>query len=73
VACFPAAKRLPNGQNAHCTVRPAGWWRTLVEKVALKHPGVLYEFRLSMPEGDRRVEKVLTNAQSWAASNTART
>ena len=22
----PAAKVLPDGQNAHCTVRPEGWW-----------------------------------------------
>ena len=26
VACYPAAKTLPNGENAHCTVQPASWW-----------------------------------------------
>ncbi len=26
VACHPAKKRLPNGENAHCTVRPPEFW-----------------------------------------------
>jgi hypothetical protein len=31
VACFPARKTLPNGENAHITVRPPDWWRELVQ------------------------------------------
>jgi hypothetical protein len=27
VSTIPATKLLPNGENAHCTVRPADWWR----------------------------------------------
>jgi hypothetical protein len=30
VACFPARKHLPSGENAHVTVRPPQWWRELV-------------------------------------------
>ena len=30
VACYPARKSLPNGLNAHVTVRPPQWWRALV-------------------------------------------
>ncbi len=30
VACFPAQKTLPNGENAHATVRPPEWWRELI-------------------------------------------
>lgn len=30
VACFPARKTLPNGENAHVTVRPPEWWRALI-------------------------------------------
>lgn len=26
VACYPASKTLPNGENAHCTVEPPQWW-----------------------------------------------
>ena len=29
VACHPAVKRLPNGENAHCTVRPPAFWEAL--------------------------------------------
>lgn len=31
VACYPARKTLPNGENAHVTVRPPQWWRKLIE------------------------------------------
>lgn len=43
VACYPANKRLPNGENAHCTIRPLQWWRELVEGVARRRPGVAWE------------------------------
>lgn len=70
VACYPAQKRLPNGQNAHCTVRPLKWWRPLIERAVRDRPEVLYEFRLQVdehtPEGSR-VEKVLTNLEAWQA------
>lgn len=32
IAGYPAAKDLPNGENAHCTVRPAAWWTELFEQ-----------------------------------------
>jgi len=71
VACFPARKHLPNGQNAHCTIRPLKWWRGLIERVAGDRPEVLYEFRLQvderMPQGQTRVEKILTNMAAWQA------
>jgi FkbM family methyltransferase len=34
VACFPARKTLPNGENAHITVRTPEWWRQLVQSRA---------------------------------------
>jgi hypothetical protein len=34
VACYPARKTLPNGENAHVTVRPAEWWRDYVAAAA---------------------------------------
>lgn len=34
VACHPAVKRLPNGENAHCTVRPPEFWETLFSRSA---------------------------------------
>ena len=37
VACFPARKHLPSGENAHVTVRPPQWWRELVGARATVH------------------------------------
>lgn len=73
VACFPARKRLPNGQNAHCTVRPLKWWRKLIDTVAARHPAVLYEFRFQVLERERGgedalVEKQLTNLDRWRSA-----
>jgi hypothetical protein len=73
IACFPARKRLPNGQNAHCTVRPVKWWREVIDKTAARYPDVLYEFRLQhlqrTPNGaDEKIEKVLTNVERWQSA-----
>jgi hypothetical protein len=40
VACYPAAKTLPDGANAHCTLRPPAWWELLIGAVAGEHPEV---------------------------------
>lgn len=40
VACFPAFKRLPNGENAHCTVNNRVWWNRVIETVAAKYPAL---------------------------------
>ncbi|MCA9100776.1 MAG: class I SAM-dependent methyltransferase, partial [Planctomycetales bacterium] len=61
VACYPAQKRLPNGENAHCTVKSRTWWRELVSQIAADHPAVFYEITLStpttLPDGRAGVEK----------------
>ena len=38
VACYPAAAKLPNGENAHITVRSPQWWKGMVDSVALDYP-----------------------------------
>ncbi len=49
VACYPAIKRLANGENAHCTVQSSAWWEALVGQVARQHPQVRYQFLLEHP------------------------
>ena len=44
VACYPAKKRLPSGENAHCTIKPVEWWEGLVRDIAARHQGVSWEF-----------------------------
>lgn len=42
IGSYPAIKTLPNGENAHCTIKPSSWWRPLFAAAALRHPGVHY-------------------------------
>jgi len=43
VACYPAKKRLPSGENAHCTLRPRAWWEALLSEVSPRYPHVDWE------------------------------
>jgi hypothetical protein len=42
IASFQAIKTLPNGENAHCTIRSPDWWHGLLHAIACRHPGVRY-------------------------------
>lgn len=52
VACFPAKKRLPSGENAHCTIRPPEWWAELFRRIAAGAPGVYWEVSASVRSGE---------------------
>lgn len=43
VACYPARKRLPNGENAHCTIQPPEWWSNLLTVTATRHPSLKWQ------------------------------
>jgi hypothetical protein len=40
VACYKAAALLPNGENAHITVRSPDWWKGVIDSAAVKYPDV---------------------------------
>jgi hypothetical protein len=42
VACYPAKKKLPSGENAHITIKKPGWWIDKIEAIAAGHPAVRY-------------------------------
>lgn len=42
IASYPAKKHLPNGENAHCTIKPIEWWRELIDETTNNHPDVRY-------------------------------
>lgn len=42
IACYPAKKILPNGENAHITQMSPGWWLDKLEACQLRHPSVRY-------------------------------
>ncbi len=54
VACYPAVKHLPNGQNAHCTLHPPEWWAGLVHGIAMRHTDVSYRFVMTDKSGPRK-------------------
>lgn len=43
IACYPARKRLPNGENAHITLKQPEWWRVIFDGAAARHGGVTWE------------------------------
>jgi hypothetical protein len=52
VACFPAKKTLPNGENAHCTIEPPQWWLAQFNEQVKKRPGLRYFAVLETPDPD---------------------
>jgi len=58
IACFPARKCLPNGENAHCTIRPTAWWQGMIERAAAERPGVIWEAWLEAELGSTERETV---------------
>jgi hypothetical protein len=60
VACFPARKTLPNGENAHITVRSPQWWRELVASRAT----TLWELHAAHHVDGRLTETVWTTRDS---------
>jgi len=56
VACYPAAKTLPNGENAHCTIRAVEFWRALFDNAAVGASGVLWDVWADTPLDKSRQE-----------------
>ena len=50
IACYPAKKVLPNGENAHCTVEPVEWWQDRISEVAAAYPERYYRFDCTLPD-----------------------
>jgi hypothetical protein len=55
VACYPARARLPNGENAHITVRPPAWWRGMFDAIAPAFPEIVYRLYASTGYGTATV------------------
>ena len=42
-ACYPARKKLPNGDNAHVTQQQPEWWNGWFSLVARRYPGIRWK------------------------------
>jgi hypothetical protein len=40
VACYSARAMLPNGENAHITVREPLWWKGVIDSISVEYPDV---------------------------------
>ena len=69
VACYPARALLPNGENAHITVRPSAWWKGMIDSIAMDLPDVTVQLWCS--NSYTQVEgRPLRRANDWADSAT---
>lgn len=68
VACYPARALLPNGENAHITVRPSLWWKGTFDAIAVEFPDV--NVQLFCSTGFRKVEAFkLFNTADWQSQD----
>jgi hypothetical protein len=51
VACYPARKHLPNGENAHCTVKPVDWWQALFNRISSRYPQITWQVACTVRNG----------------------
>jgi FkbM family methyltransferase len=61
VACYPARKTLPNGENAHITVRPPEWWREKVRAAA--RPGIRVELQADVREEEADLTELVLDGR----------
>ena len=69
IACYPAAAKLPNGENAHITVRDPLWWKGVLDSISIEYPGI--SVLLICSPGWRKSNAFpVWNADMWQESDT---
>ena len=70
IACYPAGKTLPNGENAHCTIQPPEWWRELFNETAIRYPWVKWEAWVQFRESavDRAIDEMAVGTHGTPAA-----
>jgi len=59
IACYPAMTILPNGENAHITIRNHDWWSGLFASIASRYPAMDYLACCMCPTIEGKLRKVL--------------
>jgi tetratricopeptide (TPR) repeat protein len=67
VACYKARALLPNGENAHITVRPAIWWKGMFDAIAIEYPDISLQL-LCSPQYLHAESFDLYKASDWENS-----
>jgi hypothetical protein len=72
IASYPAGKTLPNGWNAHVTIRPSEWWAERIRKAAEGWGGDAYEFQVRRRRrGLARVFRRILHLKKWTTTSIA--
>lgn len=53
ISSYPASKNLPNGENAHCTIKPEHWWHGALNYVGAFYPGIAWQCWLDFVKNGR--------------------
>ena len=69
VACYSAAALLPNGENAHITVRPPAWWKGMLDSISVEYPNITI-FLICSPGFKNSNAYPEWSANDWENSNT---
>jgi hypothetical protein len=69
VANYPAIALLPNGENAHITVRTPEWWKGVFDTICLEYPEIQVKLWCSTQYGSA-VEYPLFSSGDWLSSGT---
>lgn len=68
VACYPARKHLPNGENTHITLEQPDWWRPRIIAAAAGRPGLVYRVLFESIKEGRKIAQELREASLVAAA-----
>lgn len=68
IAAYPAVMILPNGENAHITIRSLDWWRRMFESVGANFPhihwSIVVQSIVERPEGRALIEEEVSGGAS---------
>ncbi len=68
VACYPAKKHLPNGENVHITLRKPEWWRRKIVAAAAGRTNLVYRVIFDSVKEGRRVSQEIREVALVAGS-----
>ena len=68
-ACYAARSILPNGENAHITVRPPLWWKGMFDSIAVEFPTVSV-WLICSPAWRNATAFEIYSGQDWLTSST---
>jgi len=69
VGCYPAAAILPNGENAHITIRNPHWWKGVIDSIAMDYPQITV-FLICSTAYRKSSAFPLWNGNMWLESST---